>query len=351
MQLLTILTPCFNEEANVREVYEQVKAVMATLPAYAYDHLFIDNASTDRTVEILRELAANDPRVRVIVNTRNFGQIRSPYHAFLEARGDAVMTCVSDLQDPPELLREFVAKWEEGYKIVIGVKQGTDDSWLVGRLRRFYYWLVTTISNDVQLVRNFTGFGLYDREVIEQFRNTGEQYPYLRGLISELGYPMAKIAYVQPGRKRGITKNNFFTLYDVAMLGITSHSKMPLRLAAMAGFAFSLLSLVIAVIYLGLKLIWWDTFNLGLAPLVIGVYFFGAVQLFFIGVLGEYIGSIHTQVHRRPIVVERERINFGPEPDAVSPSGVPRAPRSTPGPMPVRGAVAGRSDTHPSSMR
>jgi glycosyltransferase involved in cell wall biosynthesis len=329
--LLTILTPCFNEEGNVREVYEQVKAVMATLPGYEYDHLFIDNASTDRTVDILRELAAEDHRVRVIINTRNFGQIRSPYHAFLEARGDAVMTCVADLQDPPELLRDFVAKWEQGYKVVIGVKQGTRDSWLMARTRRFYYWLVTTLSNDVELIQNFTGFGLYDREVVELFRHTGEQYPYLRGLVSEFGFPMAEIPYVQPGRKHGVTKNNFFTLYDIAMLGITSHSMI--------------LSLLIALVYLVLKLVWWNTFDLGLAPLVIGVYFFGAVQLFFIGVLGEYIGSIHTQVHTRPVVVERERINFGARTDAVSPSAAQPAPRSTPGPTPAGDAAAGNSGT------
>jgi glycosyltransferase involved in cell wall biosynthesis len=343
--LLTVLTPCYNEEGNVREVYQQVKAVMLTLPGYDYDHLFIDNASKDGTVAILRELAAADPRVRVIVNTRNFGQIRSPYHALLEARGDAVMTCVADLQDPPELLREFVARWEQGYKVVIGVKQGTRDSWLMARTRRFYYWLVTTLSNDVELIRNFTGFGLYDREVVDLVRLTGEQYPYLRGLVSEFGFPMAEIPYVQPARKRGVTKNNFFTLYDIAMLGITSHSKMPLRLATMAGFALSILSLGIALVYLVLKLVWWDTFDLGLAPLVMGVYFFGAVQLFFIGVLGEYIGSIHTQVHTRPVVVELERINFGPGSDPVSPSGAQPARRSTPDPTPAGDAAAGRSGT------
>jgi glycosyltransferase involved in cell wall biosynthesis len=347
LPLLTILTPCFNEEENVREVHRQVKAVMASLPGYEYDHLFIDNASADRTVELLREIAAEDPRVRVIVNARNFGQIRSPYHAFLEARGDAVMTCVADLQDPPELLHEFVSKWEQGYKIVIGVKQGTRDSWLMARTRRFYYWLVTTLSSDVELIRNFTGFGLYDREVIELIRNTGEQYPYLRGLISEFGYPMAEIPYVQPGRKRGMTKNNFFTLYDIAMLGVTSHSKMPLRLATMAGFALSILSLVVALVYLMLKLAWWQTFDLGLAPLVIGVYFFGAVQLFFIGVLGEYIGSIHSQVHKRPVVVERERINFGPRADRIGASGDHPAPRSTPDPRPGRGGPAGSSGIGP----
>ena len=310
MPLLTILTACCNEEGNVREVYQQVKAAMQTIPGYDYEHLFIDNASTDKTVAILRELAAADKRVKVIVNTRNFGHIRSPYYAFLQARGDAVMSCVADLQDPPELIPQFVTKWEEGYKVVIGVKQGTRESWLMRRTRRFYYWLVAKLSTDVELVQNFTGFGLYDREVIEQFRSTDEQYPYFRGLVCDFGYARAEIDYVQPARTRGRTKNNFFSLYDVAMLGVTNHSKVPLRLATMAGFAISILSLLVAIGYLIAKLMFWNELQLGTAPLLIGIYFFGAVQLFFIGLLGEYIGAIHTQVHKRPLVVERERINF-----------------------------------------
>jgi glycosyltransferase involved in cell wall biosynthesis len=310
MPLLTILTPCFNEEGNVREVYQRVKAAMETVPGYDFEHLFIDNASTDTTVDILRELAAADKRVKVIVNTRNFGQIRSPYHALLQARGDAVMTCVADLQDPPELIPQFVRKWEEGHKIVIGVKQGTSDSWLMARTRRFYYWLVARLSSDVELVHNFTGFGLYDRDVIEACRSTEEQYPYFRGLVSDLGYERAVINYVQPARARGRTKNDFFSLYDMAMLGVTSHSKVPLRLATMAGFTISILSLLVAFGYLIAKLIFWNQLQLGTAPLLIGIYFFGAVQLFFIGVLGEYIGAIHTQIHKRPLVVEKERINF-----------------------------------------
>ena len=338
MPLLTILTPCFNEEGNVREVYQQVKAAMATLPGYDYEHLFIDNASKDGTVSILRELAAADARVKVIVNTRNFGHIRSPYHGFLQARGDAVIGCVADLQDPPELIPQFVRKWEEGYKVVIGVKQGSGDSWLMSRARRSYYWLVAKLSSDVELVQNFTGFGLYDREVVEQFRSTEEQYPYFRGLVSDFGYERAVIDYVQPARTRGRTKNNFFSLYDTAMLGVTNHSKVPLRIAAMAGFALSILALAVALVYLVLKLAWWDTFNLGLAPLVIGVYFFGSVQLFFIGMLGEYIGAIHTQIHKRPLVVEKERINFdrapGPTPQSHSASQVVDAP---PVPVGVRG--------------
>ena len=310
MPLLTILTACYNEEGNVREVYEQVKAAMQTLPGYDHEHLFIDNASTDKTVDVLRELAAADKRVKVIVNTRNFGQVRSPYHAFLQARGDAVMSCVADLQDPPELIPQFVKKWEEGFKVVIGVKQGTRESWLMARTRRFYYWLVAKLSTDVELVHNFTGFGLYDREVVEQFRSTNEQYPYFRGLVSDFGYARAEIGYVQPPRTRGKTKNDFFSLYDMAMLGITNHSKVPLRIAAMAGFVISILSLLVAFGYLIAKLMFWNELQLGTAPLLIGIYFFGAVQLFFIGVLGEYIGAIHTQVHKRPLVVEKERINF-----------------------------------------
>jgi polyisoprenyl-phosphate glycosyltransferase len=308
--LLTILTPCYNEEGNVREVYEQVCLAMQELPGYEYEHLFIDNASTDRTVALLRELASADRRVKVILNTRNFGQIRSPYHALLQARGDAVMTCVADLQDPPKLIPQFVEKWNEGYKIVIGVKAGTGDSWVMSRTRRLYYWLVGRLSSDVELVPHFTGFGLYDRAIIELSRDTEEQYPYFRGLISDFGFDRAVIEFQQPPRVAGKTKNNFFSLYDMAMLGITNHSKVPLRLATMAGFAISVVSLFIALGYLVAKLMFWDDLQLGLAPLLIGIYFFGAVQLFFIGMLGEYIGAIHTQVHKRPLVVEKERINF-----------------------------------------
>jgi glycosyltransferase involved in cell wall biosynthesis len=308
--LVTILTPCFNEEGNVRELYRAVCTVMETVPTYDYEHLFIDNASTDRTVLILRELAAADRRVKVIVNTRNFGHIRSPYHGFLQARGDAVLGVVADFQDPPELIPQFLEKWAEGYKVVIGVKAGSGESWVMYRTRRLYYWLVAKMSSDVELVHNFTGFGLYDRDVVEQFRRTEEQYPYFRGLVSDFGYERAVIPYHQPSRRHGITKNNFFSLYAVAMLGITNHSKVPLRLATMAGFAISVVSLLVAVGYLIAKLLFWDDLQLGLAPLLIGIYFFGAVQLFFIGVLGEYIGAINTQVHKRPLVVEKERINF-----------------------------------------
>lgn len=307
--LITILTPCFNEEQNVRELYEAVREVFAGLPGYRYHHLFIDNASSDRTVAILREIARRDPNVRVIVNTRNFGQVRSPFHALLQADGDAVIGIVCDFQDPPGMIADFLEKWREGYKIVLGVKAGSAEPGLLYALRSAYYRTLARMSN-VELVINATGFGLLDRQVIEDLRQIDDPYPYFRGLIAELGYPSAKVPYHQPRRERGITKNNFFTLYDLAMLGLTTHSKAPLRLAAMAGFAMSLVSLLTAIAYLVYKLLYWDRFVAGAAPILIGVFFFSSVQLFFIGILGEYIGAIHTHVARRPLVIEAERINF-----------------------------------------
>ena len=305
---LTVLTPCFNEVTNVGVLAERVAAALAD-QAVDYRHVFIDNASTDGTVEALRALAGQDPRVAVILNQRNFGHVRSPYHGLLEAPGEAVIVMAADLQDPPELIPEFIEKWREGYRVVLGQKLNSEESWLFFNLRRSYYKLVKRLA-DVDLVENATGFGLYDRTVIEQLRALDEPYPYVRGLVCELGYPIARVPYEQPQRKRGITKNNFYTLYDVAMLGITSHSKVPLRLATMLGFAASALSFAVGVAYLAYKLIFWDRFAVGVAPVVIGLFFFASVQLFFIGILGEYLGAIHTKVAKRPLVVERERINW-----------------------------------------
>ena len=282
---------------------------MAEIGRYRYEHIFIDNASKDRTVDVLREIAAKDKNVKVIVNARNFGHVRSPYHAVLAAHGDAIIGMASDLQDPPPLIKEFVKKWEEGFLIVVGVKANSEESPLFFAIRRLYYKTVTRLA-EIELVKDTTGFGLYDRRFIDILSELDEPYPYFRGLISEIGFPVAKVPFTQPARRRGITSNNFYSLYDLAMLGITNHSKVPLRLAAMLGFAVSLVSLAVAIGYLVYKLLYWDSFILGLAPLEIGLFFFGSVQLFFIGILGEYIGSIHTQVHKRPHVVELERINF-----------------------------------------
>ncbi|MEQ8235805.1 MAG: glycosyltransferase family 2 protein [Syntrophomonadaceae bacterium] len=309
MKLISVVTPCFNEEDNVNEIYSRVKNVFAGLPEYSYEHIFIDNSSTDRTVELLKEIAAKDKNVKIIINTRNFGHIRSPYYALLQARGDVVISIVADLQDPPEMIKEFIKHWEQGYKVVVGVKTASHESRLMFAIRKAYYNLAKNFA-EVDLIKNFTGFGLYDRKVIEILRQIDDPYPYFRGLISDIGFEIKKIEYIQPSRKRGITKNNFYTLYDMAMLGITNHSKVPLRLATMAGFVIGFLSLMVALVYLVLKLIFWNQFQAGAAPIVIGLFFFASVQLFFIGIVGEYVGSIQTQVMKRPLVIEKERINF-----------------------------------------
>lgn len=309
MPLISVITPCFNEEENVRELCQRVKNVFDDLPNYTYEHIFIDNASKDKTVEILKEIAMENTQVKIIVNTRNFGHVRSPMHAVFQAKGDAVIGIVADFQDPPELIPDFIRKWEEGYKIVIGVKAKTEDSLLFYAIRKAYYKIIGQLS-DVEMVQNFTGLGLYDKKVIDVLREIDDPYPYFRGLICDIGYERAVILYDQPARKRGITKNSFYTLYDLAMLGITNHSKVPLRLATMTGFAVAILSLFCALGYFIYKLIFWENFSVGVAPLVIGLFFFSSVQLFFIGIIGEYIGSIHTQVLKRPLVIEKERINF-----------------------------------------
>jgi len=308
-KLISVVSGCYNEEENVRDCHEQVKKVFADIGTYRYEHIFIDNASRDMTAAILREMAAADKNVKVILNARNFGHIRSPYHGVVEARGDAVIYLASDLQDPPELIKEFLKKWEEGFRVVIAVKNNSEESPLFFAIRRTYYGLVSRLA-EIDLQKNFTGFGLYDRRFVDIVAEIDDPYPYFRGLVSEIGFPLAKIPFHQPLRKRGITSNNFYSLYDMAMLGITNHSKVPLRLATMIGFLVSFLSLCVAFGYFIFKLLYWDSFQLGLAPLEIGLFFFASVQLFFIGILGEYIGAIHTQVQKRPHVVELERINF-----------------------------------------
>jgi glycosyltransferase involved in cell wall biosynthesis len=309
-RFVSVLTPCYNEEENVEEVYERVRRVFAGLDGYTYEHLFIDNASTDRTVEILRRLAAADPGVKVIVNTRNFGHTRSPHHGLMQTTGEAVISIVSDLQDPPDLIPEFLAKWEEGYKVVLAIKKKSRENPIMFFIRSRFYWLINLIS-EVELVQHNTGFGLFDREVVERIREMDEVDPYFRGIISDLGYDYATIDYEQPARAHGTTKNNFYKLFDLGMKGIVSHSKIPLRMASLLGFGSAAVSLLAAFVYLVYKLVNWSGFSLGLAPVVIGLFFFSSVQLFFLGIIGEYVGSIHTQVKHRPLVVEHERINFG----------------------------------------
>jgi glycosyltransferase involved in cell wall biosynthesis len=277
---ISIVTPCYNEAENVDELYERVCAVIKDIPAYDFVLLFIDNHSTDDTVQKIKRLAAVDKRVRLIVNMRNFGHIRSPYHGILNGGGAATIYLASDLQDPPELIPEFIRYWEQGFKVVYAAKPIINASPVYAFLRKTYYRILDTVS-DAPLVKNITGFGIYDREVIDTVREIADPFPYLRGLIC-----------------------------DIAMLGLVSHSKVPLRLAAFAGFVIGLLSLGSAALYAILKLIFWDTFPLGIAPLIIAIFFLFGMMFLFIGVLGEYVASIHTYVQRRPVVIEQERVNF-----------------------------------------
>jgi glycosyltransferase involved in cell wall biosynthesis len=308
MRTISIITACYNEVENVDELYERIRSAMNGL-GYDYEHIFIDNASTDGTVEKIRSLIAKDKRVKAIVNTRNFGHVRSPYHGLLQGQGDAVIAMASDLQDPPERIPEFIKQWEAGYKVVIGIKTQSQEFGIFYILRTLYYRFLRSLS-DVPLIEHFTGFGLYDREVIQVLRQLNDPYPYFRGIIADIGLPIAKIEFVQPRRKRGITKNNFYTLFDMAMLGLTSYTKVPLRLATMLGFSSATISFLIGLIYLIYKLVDWQNFTLGIAPVVIGLFFLGSIQLIFLGVVGEYIGAIYTQVMHRPLVIEKERINF-----------------------------------------
>ncbi|MBF0440424.1 MAG: glycosyltransferase family 2 protein [Oligoflexales bacterium] len=312
MTKLSIVTGCHNEEDNIPELVKRLHAVMANLPKYNYEIIIIDNASTDNTPKVLRQIAENDKKVKVIYNTRNFGPIRSGYHAFLQAKGDVVVLMASDLQDPPELIPKFLEKWEEGYKITLAIKNSSRESLFFFLVRKMFYSFINKISEN-RLIKNGTGFGAYDQQVLRILRQIDDPYPYFRGLICELGFDIAPVYFEQPARKRGFTKNNFYTLYDLAILGVINHSKLPLRIATFAGFILAFLSLLMSFIYLGYKLVLWDNFQVGMAPLVSGLFFFSSVQLFFIGIVGEYVGAIHTQVQKRPLVIEKGRLNFEDE--------------------------------------
>lgn len=309
MKTISIVNACYNEEENVAELIRRVREVMAGLPAYAYEHIFIDNCSEDRTVAILKGFAAEDRRIKIIVNVRNFGPIRSPYHALLQVHGDACISLAADLQDPPEMIGDFVRKWEEGFKVVVGVKTQSRESWWMYRLRGLYYKMIKSLAS-VEMLEHFTGFGLYDRKMIDVLRDLREPYPYFRGLVSDIGFSIARIEYTQLVRRHGKTKSNFPILFDVAMLGFTSYTKIPLRLATLLGFFAAGCSLLVGLGYLIAKLLFWNTFSTGIAPMMIGIFFLGSIQLFFLGVVGEYVGAIFTYVQNRPLVIEKERINF-----------------------------------------
>jgi len=306
---ITILVPCFNEVENVQGLYDEIKKIIGCFPKYDFEFLFMDNSSTDGTDVLLKKIASNDKAVKVIINTRNFGWLRSPYYGLLQSKADAVVSMAADFQDPPQLISEFIRKWEEGNKLVLGVRNKIQQTGLMVYVRKMYYYLIRKIS-DVEQINNFTGFALYDKEFIDILRNIDEPYPYLRGLICEFGLKRAEVYFTQPVRKNGKSKTNFYALYDVAMNGFVNHSKLPLRLASFIGFSASLISFALGVAYLVYKLLFWNRFEMGLAPIIIGLFFFASVQLFFIGVIGEYVGAIYTQVKKRPLIIEKERINF-----------------------------------------
>jgi len=308
MKKIAFVVPCYNEADNVVPLYTAVTEIMRSRQEYEYELLYIDNASTDGTESALRQIAAKDKRVKVIFNARNFGYIRSPFHGMLQAVGDAAILMGCDFQDPPELIPKLIDAWSQGAKAVVAIKDSSDESGIVFFLRKMYYWVVEKLA-DIRTYQNFTGFGLYDKSIVDYCRALKDPYPYFRGIIADIGLPTTEIHFHQPARSRGLSKNNFYTLYDIAMLGITNHSTVPLRLAAMAGFCASIVCLALGVVYLVYKLLFWQKFVVGTAPLVIGLFFFASVQLFFIGVLGEYIGSIHTRIRQRPLVVEKERLN------------------------------------------
>lgn len=310
MKKVSVLIPCYNEKENVVPMSEAIANLFETdCKQYDYELLFIDNDSTDGTRDLLRQICVKNPKVKAIFNARNFGQFNSPYYGILQTTGDCTISMCCDFQDPIELIPQYLQAWEEGYKIVIGIKKSSKESKIMYWLRSVYYKLIKKYS-DVEQIEHFTGSGLYDRSFVEVLRNLNDPTPFLRGIVAELGFKRKEIAYEQPKRRAGKTHNNWYSLYDAAMLSFTSYTKIGLRMATFMGIGCGILSAIIAIVYLILKLIYWDRFAAGMAPVLIGMFFLGSVQLFFIGFIGEYVLSINQRVMNRPLVVEEERINF-----------------------------------------
>lgn len=313
MKKISIVVPCFNEEENVGPMSQAIVELFKNeLKDYNYELIFIDNDSQDRTRELLRAICDNNDRIKAIFNAKNFGQFKSPYYGLLQATGDCAVLVACDFQDPVELIPTFVKEWENGYKIVSGIKTSSKESKIMYWLRSLYYKMIKKLS-DVEQIEHFTGFGLYDRKFLEVLKTLDDPTPFLRGIVAELGFKRKDIEYQQPQRRAGKTSNNFYRLYDGAMLSITSYTKVGLRLATLFGFVCSVISVLIAIVYLVMKLMYWDRFTAGMAPMLIGVFLLGSIQMFFIGLLGEYILTINSRVMKRPLVVEEERINFEEE--------------------------------------
>ena len=307
---ISVVIPTYNEEGNVKPLARAIVNVMENeLPEYDYEILFIDNHSKDNTRLFLRQLCGDNKKIKAIFNARNFGQIRSPVYGLKQAQGDCVIRMCADFQDPVEMIPKFVREWEKGWKIVIGIKKSSKEKKMMYWIRTLYYKLIRKIT-DIDHIEHFTGFGLYDKAFVDVVRQLHDPMPYLRGIIAELGFDYKAIPYEQQRRKAGKSKNNFYSLYDYAMIGITSYSKVVLRMATFVGFIVGGISFVAGIVYFILKLLYWDRFSAGVAPLLIGVFFLGSMQLFFIGFLGEYVLSINTRVLDRPLVVEELRLNF-----------------------------------------
>ncbi|MBE5947877.1 MAG: glycosyltransferase family 2 protein [Lachnospiraceae bacterium] len=318
MKKISIVVPCFNEEENVGPMSQAIVELFKNeLKDYDYELIFIDNDSQDRTRELLRAICGNNDRIKAIFNAKNFGQFKSPYYGLLQATGDCAILVACDFQDPVELIPTFVKEWENGYKIVSGIKTSSKESKIMYWLRSLYYKMIKKLS-DVEQIEHFTGFGLYDRKFLEVLKGLDDPTPFLRGIVAELGFKRKDIEYQQPQRRAGKTSNNFYRLYDGAMLSITSYTKVGLRLATLFGFVCSVISVLIAIVYLVMKLMYWDRFTAGMAPMLIGVFLLGSIQMFFIGLLGEYILTINSRVMKRPLVVEEERINFEKETSGTS---------------------------------
>lgn len=310
MKKISVLIPTYNEEKNVVPLSEEIINIFNNeLNNYKYEIIFIDNYSNDNTRLNIIKLCKENKNIKAIFNAKNFGWTKSPYYGLLQMTGDCVIVMCADFQDPPKMIVDFVREWESGYKIVIGIKNKSKENPIMYFIRNIYYKLIKNIS-ETEHIEQFTGFGLYDKEFINVLKNLDDCYPYFRGIVAELGYKIKKINYEQQKRKFGKSKSNLYTLYDYAMLGIVSYSKIVMRLATMIGFLFSFLSFLSGLIYFVYKIIYWELFYIGIAPLIIGVFFIGSVQLFFIGLLGEYILNINTRVMKRPLVIEEKRINF-----------------------------------------
>jgi len=310
MKKISVLIPTFNEQDNVVPLSEAIiEELGRNLQNYDYEILFIDNCSEDDTRDRLKTLCQSNPKIKAIFNAKNFGQLNSPFYGMMQTRGDCTICMCADFQDPVQMISTFVREWENGYKIVCGIKTTSKENKLVRFFRTCYYKIIKRLSN-VEMIEHFTGFGLYDKSFIDMLRELKDPTPFLRGIVAELGPKRKEIPYEQQRRRSGKTSNNWYSLFDIAMLSFTSYTKVGLRIATIAGFIFAIIGFIVALVYLIMKLIFWQNFVAGMAPILIGVFLFGSVQLFFIGLLGEYILSINARIMNRPLVIEEERINF-----------------------------------------